>query len=214
MSTTGSLTSAGSTIVSLASAATVTKGQFISGTGIPSPNFIATTTAAATTLNVISNSTTSAVETITIQNWPVLIGGEFSSTLAYGAALTSSYWNGTGVVRPQDTNQALFADIYFMAGGSVTPSLGQVISGWFLRSPDGATYETAIATPGSITAAISRAPDFVIPLDVAATVAGNMRVAPQVALPSTSFKTIIQNNGSTTLPAKCAIFAVPITPAY
>jgi hypothetical protein len=208
--------SSNTTISGLGTAVSLVKGQLVTGPGVPTPDFVSGNTTSATTFTVITATTTTATETITIQNLPVLIGGENSATLAAGAALTSSYWNNTGVVRPSDTNQALFADIMFICGGTMTPSLGAVISGWFLRSYDGGTtFESAIATPGTTVSAISRPPDFQIPLDNAAYAAGNIRFgAGPVSLPSEPFKTIIQNNGTGTLCANNAIVAIPVTPAY
>jgi hypothetical protein len=208
------------TISAVTTAVTATRGALITGTGMGVTNFIATATSAATTLVITNAATITATETITVQNFPVLIGGEWTAAVAAGAALTSSYWNSTGAVRPSDSNQALFADIYWINGGtfstSATISVGQVITGWFLRSFDGGnTFESAPATASQSVAAVSRAPDFIIPLDGGASyAAGVMRVMPQVALPSGYFKTIIQNNGTLGLPAKSAIFAIPITPAY
>src|ERR1017187_3193687 len=75
------------TIDGLGTVVTVVKGQLVTGTGIPTPNFITTGTSAAASISVITATTTTAVETVTIQNLPVLIGGENSATLAAGGAL-------------------------------------------------------------------------------------------------------------------------------
>jgi hypothetical protein len=211
---TGTLAS-NTTITGLGTAISVVKGQLVTGTGVPTPDFVSATTASATAFAVITATTTSSAQTITVQNLPVLIGGEWSTTIAAGGALTSSYWNGTGTIRPSvDTNQALYADLAFLAGGAVTPALGQSLNGWFLESYDGGTtFESAIATASTVVAAVSRAPDFIVPFDNAAYATGNLRFAPGVRLPSVPFKTIVQNQGTVALPANCALIAIPITPA-
>ena len=202
-------------ITGLGTAVTLVKGQLVTGSGVPTPDFVSANTASATAFSVITATTTSSTQTITVQNLPVLIGGEWSGTIAAGAALTSSYWNATGVVRPADTNQALFADIMFLNGGGWTPGVGQTITGWFLRSYDGGTtFESAIATPGTTVSAISRAPDFVISLDNGSYAVGGIRMAPGILLPSEPFKTIIQNNGTVATGTAAAIIAIPITPGY
>ena len=203
------------TITGLGTAVSLIKGQLVTGTGVPSPDFVSATTASATAFSAITATTTSSTQTITVQNLPIAIGGEWSATIAAGGTLLASYWNGTGVVRPVDTNQALFADIMYINGGSWTPGVGQVLSGWFLRSYDGGTtFETGIATPGTTVAAISRAPDFIIPLDNALYAAGNIRMSPGVNLPSEPFKLVIQNNGTVAAAANGAIAIIPITPGY
>ena len=210
----GSLTSASATITALGSAVSVTKGQYVTGTGVVPPSFISATTASATSITLNNNGTITAAETLTVQNFPALIGGEWSSTLAVGSALGSSYWNGNGVTRPADTNQAIFADVEFIAGGAFTPVSGGSVCGWFLRSYDGGnTFESAIATPGTAVAAVSRPPDFIISLDNATYAAGNARVQPQVPLPSVPFKTIVQNNTGTVIPSGSAVLCIPISPA-
>jgi hypothetical protein len=205
------------TITGLSTAVSVIKGQLVTGTGIPTPDFVSVTTAAATAFAVITNTTTTSSQTITVQNLPVLLGGEWSGTIGTGAALTSSYWNNTGVTRQSDTGSALVGDVFFLSGGTMTPPVGGSISGWFLKSYDGGvTFEDAISTPSTLVAALARAPDFIIPLDNAAHAIGNKKQANgQVNIPSVPFKTLIQSNcGTVALPANCAIILVPEAVVY
>ena len=64
-------------------------------------------------------------------------------------------------------------------------------------------------------AALARGPDGIIPLDNAAMVIGNMKPASgDVENPSGSYKTIIQNNAGTPLPAGGIILVLPKALAY
>jgi hypothetical protein len=205
------------TIDGLSPTVTLIKGQRVSGTGIPVPDFVAAGVTASASFTVITATTTTSVQAVTVDNCPVLLGGEWSATIGTGAALTSSYWNNTGITRQSDTGSALMGDVFFLSGGTMTPPVGGSISGWFLKSYDGGvTFETAIATPSTLVAAMARAPDFIIPLDNAAYALGNIKQANgQVNLPSVPFKTLIQaNNGTIALPANSAIILVPEAVVY
>ena len=216
--TPGAATHTNTTLDTISPTVTAPKGTYVSGTGIPAPNFITAQATAAASVTLVTAATASASITATFQNFPVLIGGE-ASALTNGSAVTSSYWNATGVFRQSaDMLEALFSSVFFMAGGAFTPSAGGVLSGWWLPSFDGGTtFEAAISTPSSTVAAISRGPDFIIPLDNAAYAAGNIRWAAGRLVrppPESFFKTIVQNNSGVTMPSTWMIAAGPVTPVY
>ena len=212
-------TTASSTILSMSSSVTAPKGTFIGGAGLPTPEFLATTTTSATTA-ILSYTTAGqvTVETVTFQGFPVLIGGE-STALLNGANTTSVYWNGTGVFRQAvEFAEALFGSIFFMAGGAFTPSAGGSIAGWFLPSFDGGTtYEAAISSSSTTIAAVSRSPDFIISLDNALYAAGNVRWAAGRVVqppPEAECKVIVQNNAGVPLPTTWMIALGPATFQY
>jgi hypothetical protein len=138
------------------------------------------------------------------------------NTLGSGSAATSSVGGTSGVFNQTNFANGIWGSIYFTSGGAFTPTTGQALLGWFLISPDGGTtFESVIATPSTTVAALSRTPDFVIPLDNAAFASGNIRWAQgrYVKLPWESCKILVQNTGTTALPAsgniiKCGPVAV------
>jgi hypothetical protein len=199
------------------SAGSLLKGQFVTlGGGGHSPDIVASVASSTSITILAATSSTLTGTAVNIYNYPVLIGGE-ASALTNGSAVTSSYWNNTGIFRggstPSDIDFGIQGDIWFMSGGAFTPSAGGVLAGWFLPSRDGGTnFETIIATPSSTVPAVSRSPDFIIPLDNAAYAAGNVRygqgrfIAP---LPTVPFKVELQNNSGVTMPSTWAVFLAP-----
>ncbi len=127
------------------------------------------------------------------------------NALTAGSAATSSVGGSSGVFGQTNWVNCPFGSIYFTSGGSFTPSAGDFLSGWFLLSTDGGTtFETAVSTPSTSVSALSRAPDFVIPLDNAAFASGNIRWCQGrfVQMPWESCKVLLQSNlASVTLPA-------------
>lgn len=195
------------TVDTLSANQTVVKGQLIVGSqDIPSPDFIATGGSNLSSLTLLTAATGGhSGVTFSVPNFPILIGGE-ASGLTNGQAVTSSYWNNTGVIRAaQDTLWALYGSVFFMSGGAVTPSVGGVLTGWFLPSFDGGTtFESTLSTPSATVPALSRAPDFVISLDNAAFAAGSIRWASGRMTrlpPEADFKCLVQNNSGQTLPS-------------
>lgn len=126
------------------------------------------------------------------------------NTLGSGSAATSSVGGSSGVFSQSNSSSAIWGSAYFTAGGSFTPTAGQALLGWLLLSPDGGTtFETAVSTPSTTVAALSRTPDFVIPLDNAAFASGNIRWCQGrfIQLPWESYKVLLQNTGTTALPS-------------
>jgi hypothetical protein len=126
------------------------------------------------------------------------------NSLASGAAATSSVGGGgsNGEFSQTDFASAPMLEIWFTAGGAFTPSAGGALYGWFLKSPDGGTsFESIVATPSTTVQALSRSPDFVIPLDNAAYASGNIRFGGQVQAPAPTTKVVIQNMSGAALPA-------------
>ncbi len=196
------------------------KGQLITlGGGGHAPDIIATI-ASSTSVTLLTATASSLTGTaVNVYNFPVLIGGE-ASALASGAAVTSSYWNNTGIIRtsPTDLDQGIQGDLWFQAGGAFTPALGGYLAGWFLPSFDGGTtFETAISTPSTSVMALSRAPDFIVALDNAAYAAGNIRygqgrfLAP---LPTVPFKTVVQNLSGVSMPSTWMLALAPWAVQY
>ncbi len=189
------------------------KGQLLTlGGGGHAPDIIASITNSTSLVLLTATSSTLTGTAVNIYNYPVLVGGE-ASALSNGGALTSSYWNNTGVIRQVDLDQGVQGDLWFEAGGAFTPSVGGWLAGWFLPSFDGGTtFETTISTPSTTVMANSRSADFMIPLDNAAYAAGNIRycqgrfLAP---LPSVPFKTLVQNLSGVTMPSTWALMLAP-----
>lgn len=197
------------------SAGSLLKGQLLTlGGGGHAPDIIAAVASSTSITLLTATSSTLTGTAVNVYNFPVLIGGE-ASALTNGSAVTSSYWNNTGIFRlsPSDIDQGIQGDLWFQAGGAFTPSAGGFLSGWFLPSFDGGTtFETIIATPSSTVPAVSRSPDFIVPLDNAAYAAGNIRygqgrfIAP---LPTVPFKVELQNNSGVTMAATWAVMLAP-----
>lgn len=120
-----------------------------------------------------------------------------------GAASTSSVGGSSGKFSQTDFASGIWGLIWFISGGSFTPTAGGVISGWFLQSTDGGTtFEALVSTPSTTVAALPRAPDFIIPFDAAALASGNIKFCSGlVKLPWPSCKIVLQNNTGATLPA-------------
>jgi len=118
------------------------------------------------------------------------------ASLTNTSYVVSSVSGASGVFTNADTNQAIWAQLFLTLGaiGSAL-SASANISGWFLRSYDGTTFEQASVAP-------PRSPDFQIMLPAttigAATVwaSGNL-----VLLPALKYKVGIQNNTGQTLAA-------------
>lgn len=126
------------------------------------------------------------------------------NTLASGAAATSSVNGASGKFNQASLASGIWGSIYFTAGGAFTPTAGGNLAGWFLLSTDaGTTFEALIATPSTTVPALSRAPDFIIPLDAAAYATGNIRWCQgrRVLLPAESYKILLQNNAGAALPS-------------
>ena len=125
------------------------------------------------------------------------------NSLASGSASTSSVAGTSGVYSQTNSSGAIWGDIWFIAGGAVTPTAGGALVGWFLRSTNGGTtFESVTATPSATVMALPRSPDFTIPLSNSAYASGNVAFASgPVLLPFESFKAVIQNLGGAALPA-------------
>jgi hypothetical protein len=126
------------------------------------------------------------------------------NALASGAAATSSVGGTSGVFSQSSLGSGIWGSLYFTAGGAFTPTAGGYLAGWFLLSTDGGTtFEAAISTPSTSVPALSRAPDFVIPLDNVAHASGNIRWCQgrRILLPAESYKVLIQNNSGVALSA-------------
>ena len=214
---TGTLVSASAT-VALSGSITAPQGALVTAGTLGTPRFLASPAAASNSITLNATAGVNGTVTLDLWNYPVAIGNEWTATLASGAALTSSTagWRAAGTIAPAtdciaagSTVEAPLADVFFIAGASVTPGAGAVISGWFEKTPWG-TAESQISTPGTTVAAQARAPDFVIPLDAAAFAANNFKQANgDIELPSGNFYTIIQNNAGIVLPIGCAIIICP-----
>jgi hypothetical protein len=132
-----------------------------------------------------------------------LMSSELDS-LAQGGGAISSVAGGRGIFSQKDTGSAVFAAIYFVSGGDFTPTVAAAdIAGWFLASPDGGkTFETVVQTPHHANLALTRPPDFIIPLGEAAYATGNQAWCSGgvVQLPWGSFKLEVQQFSGVTLP--------------
>lgn len=130
-----------------------------------------------------------------------LLTSELNS-LASGGAATSSVGGSSGVFSQSSFSNAPLGEIWFTSGGTFTPAAGGYLAGWFLKSTDGGTtFETIVATASTTVAALSRQPDFTIPLDNAAFASSNIRFGSIVNLPAPSAKVVLQNLTGGSLPA-------------
>jgi hypothetical protein len=164
------------------------------------------TNASVTILTATSSTLTGTA--VRAFNYPGLVTGE-ASALTSGSSLVSSYYVGQsgvgGVLCQSDFINGAFADLLFIAGGAFTPTAGNSLQGWFLRSFDGGnTFEKSVANTAN-----PRAPDFIIPLFASAYAAGDQAVAEQVPLPSEPFKVELLNGSGVTMPSTWGIWAGP-----
>lgn len=189
------------------------------GSGGHPPDILASVATSSSITIVTATSSTVSGTAVTILNNPILIGGE-SSALTNGSAVTSSYWNGTGIVRLSDIAQAPQDDVWFFSGGAFTPTAGGALLGWFLPEiGDGSNYESVIATASSTQNAMARSPDFVIPVYQGGTAyaaskisyANGRFIAPP---PVTSFKIVLQNLSGATMPSTWAVGLGPFAIQY
>jgi hypothetical protein len=166
------------------------KGQLLTlGAGGHAPDIIAAVASSTSITLLTATSTTATGTAVKVFNFPVLIGGE-ASALTNGSAVTSSYWNNTGIITQTHIDSGTQGDLWFQSGGAFTPGAGGFLAGWFLPSFDGGTtFETVVATPSSTVTAVSGR--FIAPL------------------PSVPFKVEIQNLSNTTMPSTWAVFLAP-----
>jgi hypothetical protein len=96
----------------------------------------------------------------------------------------------------QNTTGRQFADVEFLAGGTLTPVAGAFIELWLLRSLDGGTnYED-----GSATVAPGRPADVVIPVRAGTTITPRGGQS-GVWMPPGFYKPIVRNQTGVALPA-------------
>lgn len=116
------------------------------------------------------------------------------SALASGAAATGSTVFSSATLSGAMKCQAWFTVV--TAGW--TPTLGGVITGWWLLSTDGGTtFETLRATPSTTVLALPRPPDFIIPVYEGGTAlsAGDIKWANgPFRYPYVGAKVVLQNN--------------------
>lgn len=96
----------------------------------------------------------------------------------------------------QNTTSRIYADVEFLAGGTLSPATAGFMELWLLRSLDGGTsYED-----GSASAAPGRAPDIVIPVRAGTTITPRAG-ASGLILPPAFYKPIARNQTGVTLPS-------------
>jgi hypothetical protein len=196
------------------------KGQFVTiaaGGGGHAPDLIAAVASSTSITLLTATTATASLQAVSVYHYPVLIGGE-ASALTNGSAVTSSYWNNTGIFTQTHIDFGLQADCWFMTGGAFTPSLGGHLDGWFLESWDGGTnFGGQIATASATVPALARPPDFTIPLDNAAyAVQNSARVAGRIVapLPVVPFKVRVQTMAGVTMPATWMVVLAPWAVQY
>lgn len=140
------------------------------------------------------------------------------NSLASGGAATSSVGGSSGVFSQTNFGNAIECLLSFTAGGAWTPTAGGVIAGWWLESTDGGTnFETLISTPSTTVPALSRPPDFIIPVyeGGAAWASTNFRFSQPSRAPYPSCKVVAQNLSGAALPAAGNIIkAYPVAWKY
>lgn len=142
------------------------------------------------------------------------------NSLANGGAVTSTVGGSSGVFSQTNNANGIWGSLYFTAGGAFTPTAtnGGLFAIWFLLSPDGgSTFETPKATASTTVSALSRSPDAIITLDIAAYATGNIAWCQgrYVKLPWESYKVVLQNLSGVTLPASGNLIKVgPVAIQY
>lgn len=115
------------------------------------------------------------------------------NALTIGNTATSTVGGASGVFSQSNTAQAQWAEMFLTLGaiGSATSANSPNVSGWFLTTPNGSTFET----PGAGNAP-PRPPDFTIPVVSGATIAGGSlyKAVGLILVPALNFKVLIQNN--------------------
>jgi hypothetical protein len=127
-----------------------------------------------------------------------IISSELTSLASSGTATSAATYTSTG-----SFSQAIWSDVFVHWGGSITPTPGGYISGWFTRSPDGGgSFETtgsAIPMP--------RSPDFIIPLSTTGYVSSGVAFASGIVrMPFSPCKIFIQNNSGSTFPSSATAY--------
>lgn len=121
------------------------------------------------------------------------------NSLTNNNSAISSVGGTSGVFNQTSTGNAILGQMWFLSGGTFTPSLSAYISGWFINSSDGGTtFEKTVSNT-----IMPRAPDFVIPLLNSAYASGEISWTNgiTVALPQGSFKVFVINGTGGTLPS-------------
>jgi len=133
------------------------------------------------------------------------------NALGIAATVISSVGGTAGVFNQTNFVNAIWGNIWFIAGGAITPTAGGFLAGWFVQSSDGGTtFEKNVGT----TIGLPRSPDFTIPLWVSAYAANDISFASGfVKLPWASTKVLLLNSSGAALPAtlniiKCAPVAI------
>lgn len=114
------------------------------------------------------------------------------NSLASGSTAVSTVGGVSGAFTNSFTFQGMIGEVYLTLGtiGSAMAA-GANLAGWFLASPDaGSTYEHTV-----INSALSRPPDFLIPLPATTNTAGWIyKGAGPIMIPALIFKVYVQNN--------------------
>lgn len=121
---------------------------------------------------------------------------ELNSIVNGGTAL-SSVGGTSGVFNNSNMAQGMIADIFLTLGAIASAVVaGGNVAGWFLTSLDGGTtFENTVSA-----AAMTRPPDFIIPVPATAITAGWVyKAAGPIMVPALQFKVFIQNNLGQTL---------------
>lgn len=120
------------------------------------------------------------------------------NALASGAVAVSSVGGAAGVFSNANTGAAIFAIVQMKLGGALGTALaaGSYLSGWFLESLDGTTFELGTAAP-------QRPADFIVPFAARTYASGEILLAAgRIArIPAAKFKLLVQNNLGVALPA-------------
>lgn len=218
-------TSSNTSMSAISPTLTAVKGTAVTGVGVTMPNCITGTVSTSATATLLTAAGTSqSGGSFTFWRNPVLIGGE-ATALTNGSALTSSYWNGSGIfTQTADNLYGLYDSVFLIMNGAFSSAavVGGCIVGWFLPSWDGGvTFETVVATASATVPALSRSPDFVISLDNNTYASGNIRFANgRITLPppEAAFKVLVQNMSGQTMPSvtttKWMIMMGPSTLSY
>jgi hypothetical protein len=135
---------------------------------------------------------------------PVTVMTTELNTLGSGNSAVSSVGGTSGVFTQTTFGNCVWAEIELVAGGAFTPSAGGYISGWWLLSEAGSTFEKTVSNTD-----MPRSPDFTIPLFNSAYATSDIAKASGfVRLPAYDAKLFVVNHAGVALASSGNIIKV------
>jgi hypothetical protein len=127
-----------------------------------------------------------------------------SEIVSLGSSLTAT--SASIFTSSASFGQAIWADVLVHWGGTIAPTAGGFISGWFLRSPDGGT---TFETVPSSAVGLARPADFIIPLSTISYASSNVAYGSGIVkMPWSPFKVQLQNSAGATFPSSASAYTL------